>query len=72
MKKTIAIFIYGSLFPAIILKQFTKINPEYLNVWIFFAMITAPLLIIVSFLFPKRAYADHSSFDKPDTFSLLK
>ncbi|AIF67068.1 hypothetical protein GZ22_10710 [Terribacillus saccharophilus] len=53
--QTVATFIlFGSLIPAILLKQFTVINPEYIDMWIFFAMIIALLLIIISFLFPKK------------------
>lgn len=53
--QTVATFIlFGSLIPAILLKQFTVINPKYIDMWIFFAMIIALLLIIISFLFPKK------------------
>lgn len=53
--QTAATFIlFGSLIPAILLKQFTVINPEYLDMGIFFGMIIALLLIIISFLFPKK------------------
>jgi len=53
--QTAATFIlFGSLIPAILLKQFIVITPEYLDMGIFFGMIIALLLIIISFLFPKK------------------